>query len=53
MELNGAVLGIVGMGKIGQAVARRAFGFGMKILFTEFGYKKYTWCVSSLTPGIT
>jgi glyoxylate reductase len=35
MELNGSSLGIVGMGKIGRAVATRALGFGMKILFTD------------------
>jgi phosphoglycerate dehydrogenase-like enzyme len=35
MELNGSTLGIVGMGKIGKAVSRRALGFGMKILFTD------------------
>ena len=32
-DVSGSVLGIVGMGKIGQAVARRAAGFSMKILF--------------------
>jgi lactate dehydrogenase-like 2-hydroxyacid dehydrogenase len=31
LELNGASLGIVGMGRIGQAVARRARAFGMRI----------------------
>lgn len=31
LELDGADLGIVGMGRIGQAVARRARGFGMRI----------------------
>jgi lactate dehydrogenase-like 2-hydroxyacid dehydrogenase len=31
LELSGTVLGIVGMGRIGQAVARRARGFGMRI----------------------
>jgi lactate dehydrogenase-like 2-hydroxyacid dehydrogenase len=31
LELNGAALGIVGMGRIGQAVARRARAFGMHI----------------------
>jgi lactate dehydrogenase-like 2-hydroxyacid dehydrogenase len=35
MELHGATLGIVGMGKIGKAVAKRALGFGMNILFTD------------------
>jgi glyoxylate reductase len=35
VELHDATLGIVGMGKIGQAVAKRALGFGMKILFTD------------------
>ncbi|HXZ99701.1 MAG TPA: D-glycerate dehydrogenase [Candidatus Binatia bacterium] len=30
-ELGGAVLGIVGFGRIGQAVARRARGFGMRL----------------------
>jgi glyoxylate reductase len=31
LELRGAVLGIVGMGRIGRAVARRAAGFGMRV----------------------
>jgi glyoxylate reductase len=31
-EVTGATLGIVGFGRIGQAVARRAEGFGMTIL---------------------
>ncbi|MBO0713848.1 MAG: D-glycerate dehydrogenase [Acidimicrobiales bacterium] len=31
-ELSGAVLGIVGMGRIGQAVARRARGFDMQVV---------------------
>ena len=31
LELHGRVLGIVGMGRIGQAVARRARGFGMSV----------------------
>lgn len=34
-DLNGAILGIVGMGKIGQAVARRAQGFGMRIVYHD------------------
>jgi glyoxylate reductase len=34
-ELHGRTLGIFGMGRIGQAVARRARGFDMKILYTK------------------
>ena len=34
-DLAGATLGIVGFGRIGRAVARRASGFGMRILFTD------------------
>lgn len=34
-DVFGATLGIVGMGRIGQAVARRARGFGMKILYAN------------------
>jgi glyoxylate reductase len=34
-DLNGAVLGIVGMGKIGSAVARRAVGFGLRLIYTN------------------
>jgi lactate dehydrogenase-like 2-hydroxyacid dehydrogenase len=32
-DVHGATLGIVGMGRIGRAVARRARGFGMKVLY--------------------
>jgi glyoxylate reductase len=35
LELRGATLGIVGLGRIGQAVARRAEGFGMRVLHTS------------------
>ncbi len=31
-DLTGATLGIVGLGAIGQAIARRAAGFGMRLL---------------------
>lgn len=33
MELRGKTLGIVGMGRIGQAFAQRARAFGMKIIY--------------------
>jgi glyoxylate reductase len=33
VETNGAALGIIGMGRIGQAFAKRARGFDMKILY--------------------
>jgi glyoxylate reductase len=34
-DVHGATLGIVGFGRIGQAVARRAAGFGMSILYHD------------------
>ena len=34
-EVNGKTLGIVGLGAIGEAVARRARGFGRRILYTK------------------
>lgn len=33
-SVSGATLGIVGLGRIGQAVARRARGFSMRVLYT-------------------
>ena len=33
IDVHGATLGIVGFGRIGQAVARRATGFGMRVLY--------------------
>ncbi|RDE14256.1 MAG: D-glycerate dehydrogenase [Candidatus Thorarchaeota archaeon] len=35
IDIYGATLGIVGMGRIGAAVARRAKGFSMKILYAD------------------
>jgi glyoxylate reductase len=32
-DVHGATIGIVGFGRIGQAVARRARGFGMKVIY--------------------
>jgi glyoxylate reductase len=34
-RVHGATLGIVGLGRIGQAVARRARGFGMHVFYTQ------------------
>jgi glyoxylate reductase len=34
-EVSGATLGIVGLGRIGHAVARRAGGFEMRLLYTQ------------------
>ena len=41
-DVHGATLGIVGFGRIGQAVARRAAGFGMTLLY---------WSRSRAEPG--
>ena len=35
MELGGATLGIVGAGRIGQAVGRRAVPFGMRVVYAS------------------
>ncbi len=34
-DLHGSVLGLIGMGRIGEAVARRAKGFDMKVLYAS------------------
>jgi glyoxylate reductase len=34
-DVYGAVLGVIGFGRIGQAVARRGLGFNMSILYTD------------------
>jgi lactate dehydrogenase-like 2-hydroxyacid dehydrogenase len=34
-QVGGKILGIYGMGRVGQALARRARGFGMKIHYSE------------------
>lgn len=34
-DVHGATLGIIGMGRIGQAVARRATGFDMKVIYYD------------------
>jgi len=34
-DISGTTLGIIGMGRIGSAVARRSLGFNMEILYSE------------------
>ena len=34
-DVHGATLGIVGMGRIGQAMTRRAAGFGMRVVYYD------------------
>src|SRR6185295_19967911 len=34
-DVHGSTIGVVGFGRIGQAVARRAQGFGMTILYHD------------------
>lgn len=34
-DVHGRTLGVVGLGRIGRAVARRAVGFGMRVLYTS------------------
>ncbi|MFN9333394.1 MAG: 2-hydroxyacid dehydrogenase [Planctomycetota bacterium] len=34
-DVSGRTLGLVGFGRIGQAVARRALGFGMRVLYAS------------------
>jgi glyoxylate reductase len=37
LELRGRTLGLIGYGRIAQAVAKRAEGFGMNVIFTSRG----------------
>lgn len=39
-DIHGATLGIIGLGRIGAAVARRAKGFGMKLLYFDVARQK-------------
>lgn len=46
-QVSGKRLGIFGMGNIGQAIARRASGFDMEILYTDrkkLNHVDYQWC---------
>jgi glyoxylate reductase len=39
-DLHDAIVGIVGMGRIGQAVARRVYGFGSQLLYHDISRVK-------------
>jgi glyoxylate reductase len=39
-EMKGATLGLVGFGRIGKAVARRAMGFDMRVIYYDPGESK-------------
>jgi glyoxylate reductase len=39
-DIHGATLGIIGMGRIGQAVVRRAAGFNMSLIYTSTADKR-------------
>jgi glyoxylate reductase len=34
-EVHGKTLGVVGLGRVGKAIARRAAGFGMRVLYAD------------------
>ena len=51
-QVSGKRLGIFGMGNIGQAIARRASGFDMEILYTDrkkLNHVDYQWCADLRT----
>lgn len=51
-RVSGARLGIVGLGRIGRAVAQRALAFGMEIAYTGRAAKAdtpYRWCSDAQT----
>jgi glyoxylate reductase len=48
-DIYGATLGIIGLGRIGSAVARRAVGFDMKILYHTRSENEYTKEIGKLT----
>lgn len=54
IDMDGSTLGIVGMGKIGRAVAKRARSFGVNIIYTDMEEWSETWARRvSLTTLLT
>ena len=52
IDIHSATLGIVGMGRIGAAVAQRAKGFGMRILYSDTQDTDFTRTVEKETGAI-
>jgi lactate dehydrogenase-like 2-hydroxyacid dehydrogenase len=52
IDIHGATLGIVGMGRIGAAVARRAKGFSMTILYTDVSDSQETRAIEKETGAV-
>ena len=52
-ELNTKVFGILGFGKIGQAVARRAFGFGLNVIYFDYEKKRFDSFIGTYVKQVT
>ena len=50
-DVHGATLGIIGLGRIGSAVARRAIGFNMKILYHTRSENEFTEEIEKVVKG--
>ncbi|EAP75136.1 MULTISPECIES: 2-hydroxyacid dehydrogenase [Roseovarius] len=51
LHLSGKTVGILGMGRIGQAIARRChFGFGMDVLYANRSVKELDFPAEKLSP---
>ena len=51
VDVSGKTLGIIGMGRIGQAMARRAPGFDMKVFYHNPSRRSATSSASTLRAG--
>jgi len=50
-DIHGATLGIIGLGRIGSAVARRATGFDMKVLYYTRSENEFTQVIERSING--